>query len=116
MKWPLPAAFFCVFSLAVGYAADLPPKSDAPSQVCVEVEIAGVKSNSYDCLNQQLGRQAQMVQSIGNVAPVDAASPSVQTGGFNQAALSQQFGQNLGKSPTPYRPPAAVFTHPIAGH
>ncbi|MEI9991684.1 MAG: hypothetical protein WDM86_16775 [Rhizomicrobium sp.] len=82
----------------------------------MEVEIAGVKSNSYDCLNQQLARQAQTVQSIGNIAPVGAGSPSVLTGGFNQAAVNQQFGQNFGKSPTPYRPPAPVFAHPIAGH
>jgi hypothetical protein len=85
-------------------------KSDsAASETCVEVEIGGERSSSLDCLNRQLKHVVDRVQPIGNIPPISASSPAVQVGGFNEAAMSQQFGPNLGKSVFPYRPPAPVF-------
>lgn len=99
-------------------AADAAPQASGmpPSRICVEVEISGSKSRSYDCVNQQLAGQADAARPAGIAAPVTAASPPAQTGGFDFAALSQQFGPNLGKSPQPYRPPAPVFANPLGRH
>lgn len=71
---------------------------------CVEVEIGGEHTQKLDCINQQLKQQASHVQPIGNVPPLDAGSPAVKVHGFNETALSQQYGPNLGKSVVPYRP------------
>jgi hypothetical protein len=79
------------------------------SETCVEVEIGGERSSSLDCLNRQLKHAVDRIQPVGNIPPVSASSPAVRVGGFNEAAMSQQFGQNLGKSVFPFRPPAAVY-------
>jgi hypothetical protein len=79
------------------------------SDACVQVEIGGQKSSGLDCLNQQLKHETDNVQPIGNIPPVDASSSAVKVGGFSQAAMSQQFGQNWGKSVVPFRPPTPVF-------
>jgi len=76
----------------------------AASETCVEVEIGGERTQKLDCINQQLKQQAQRVQPIGNVPPLDASSPAVKSHGFNETALSQQYGPNLGKSVFPFRP------------
>jgi hypothetical protein len=80
--------------------SNLPPASET----CVEVEIGGEHTQKLDCINQQLKQQAQRVQPIGNVPPLDANSPAVKSHGFNETALSQQYGPNLGKSVVPFRP------------
>ena len=71
---------------------------------CVEVEIGDDKAPSYRCLNQELRSQIDSVKPAANLPPVDAASPAVKLGGFNQQALKQQYGPNFGKSAVPYRP------------
>ena len=76
----------------------------AASQTCVEVEIGGEKSSKLDCINQQLKQQVDRAQPVGNVPPLDAASPAVKLHGFNETALQQQYGKNLGKSVVPFRP------------
>jgi hypothetical protein len=80
---------------------------------CVEVEIGGQKSTGLDCLNQKLKQETNNVQPIGNIPPLDASSPAVKVGGFSQTAVSQQFGQNFGKSVVPFRPAPPVFTSGI---
>jgi hypothetical protein len=80
---------------------------------CVEVEIGGEKAPSLNCLNQRLQRQVSRVQPTGNVPPLDAGSPAVRVGGFNQAGLREQFGSNFGHSVVPFRPPPPVFINPI---
>ena len=76
----------------------------AASETCVEVEIGGEKSSKLDCINQQLKQQVDRQQPVGNVPPLDAASPAVKLHGFNETALQQQYGKNLGKSVVPFRP------------
>ncbi len=83
---------------------------------CIEVTIDGQKAPGMSCLNQELEQKAAAARHVPNIPPVDARSAAVQTGGFNQAAVAQQYGQNFGKSAQPYRPPAPVFAPPIGGH
>lgn len=80
------------------------PPPTATNGTCVEVEIGGEKTQKLDCINQQLKLQAERVRPVGNVPPLDAASPAVALHGFNETALQQQYGQNLGKSVVPFRP------------
>ncbi len=92
------------------------PASPSQSRVCVQVSIAGQTAPDYDCLNQQLDGQARGAQHVSNIPPEDANAPAVRVGGFNQAALSQQYGKNWGNSPTVYRPPAQNYSNPLTGH
>ncbi len=71
---------------------------------CVEVEIGGVKTPSLKCLNQRLQQQVDAVHPPQNIPPLDATSSSVKLGGYNETALSQQYGANFGKSVYPSRP------------
>jgi hypothetical protein len=79
---------------------------------CVEVEIGGEKAPTLDCLNRRLRHQVDRVQPTGNLPPLDASSPAVRVGGFNQAGLREQFGSNFGHSVVPFRPPPTVFANP----
>jgi len=74
-------------------------------ETCVEIEIGGEKTPTLSCINQRLKRQAEQAHPVDVAPPLDAASPPVKTGGFNQPALKQQYGPNFGKSAQPYRPP-----------
>jgi hypothetical protein len=76
----------------------------ATDDTCVEVEIGGEKAQRLDCINRQLKQQVDQVQPVGNVPPIDASSPAVRSHGFNETALQQQYGKNLGKSVIPFRP------------
>jgi hypothetical protein len=90
-----------------------PQPSVKPGQTCVQVQIQGVKPNPYDCLNQQLQSQVQGTNPGSPSLPLSANSPSNKVGTFNEQGLAQQYGQNLGKSVTPYRPPAPVFSNSV---
>jgi hypothetical protein len=73
-------------------------------ETCVEVEIGGEKAEKLNCINEQLKQQVDRVQPVGNLPPLDASSPTVKLHGFNETALQQQYGKNLGKSVVPFRP------------
>lgn len=75
---------------------------------CVDVEVNGQRSPSYDCLTNQLqpassplaGSRAPGLESEGI-----ANRPGNQVGGqFNWSATSQRMGNNFGNSATPQRP------------
>lgn len=85
----------------------------ASSASCIEVEIGGERTSSLECLNQRLEHEVRRVQPPRNIAPSDAVTPQVKLGGFNQAAVRQQYGSNFGKSVVPYRPSTGQFTNPI---
>jgi hypothetical protein len=103
------------------FAADLPSSGvalgpTAPAthdEHCVEVEIGGEKSSRLDCLNEELKNATQRVKPNAPKPPLDASSPSVAVGGFNETAVGQQFGPNFGKSATPFRPPKPTFSNPL---
>jgi hypothetical protein len=78
-------------------------------QSCWRVQIAGAKPSPYDCLNQQLQQAVQGAASPSPALPLGAGSPSNKVGTFNEQGVSEQYGQNFGKSAIPYRPPAPVY-------
>lgn len=84
----------------------------APSS-CVNVQVEGARSISFDCLNQQLKADAQ---DQGNAPPTtiakDAAGNGAPTtvGTFSYTGTSIRMGSNFGKSAFPQRPPAPSFT------
>ena len=78
-------------------------------QTCVQVQIAGQKPSSFNCLNQQLQQQVQGAQGTPGIPPVTSSSPSNKVGTFNEQGISEQYGKNFGKSVVPFRPPAPVF-------
>jgi hypothetical protein len=85
------------------------PKTPSRSG-CVDVEVNGQRSPSYDCLTNQL--QPASSPLAGGRAPglesEDIANrPSNQIGGqFNWSATSQRMGNAFGNSATPQRPAA----------
>ncbi len=91
-----------------------PSNNDETLESCVEVEIDGAKA--LDCLNRRLKGEAARVNPIPNLPPIDARSQDIHLGIVNGPAVRQQYGPNFGQSVVPYRPPAAVFKPPLAGH
>lgn len=105
-----------LLAILLGPAPAMAATDDAPqSQVCVQVSIGGEAAPDYGCLNQKLGEQARTAQHVTNLPPLDATAPGPRTGGFNQAALGQQFGKAWGSSAAPYRPPLPVYANPLTG-
>jgi hypothetical protein len=100
---------------APGDAAPAPgitlPGSSA--QTCVQVQVPGQKPSVYNCLNQQLRQQVEGAPPPGANVPLGATSPSNQVGTFNEQGVNEQYGQNFGRSVTPYRPPAPVFGNAV---
>lgn len=105
----------CVPARAAG-SDDQRPPAGGSSWNCVQVEIGGDKAPDLDCLNQKLQDEVtSAAPSSGDAtsAPLSATSASLHTGGFNQSAMSQQFGSNWGKSAVPFRPPAPIYGTPL---
>ena len=104
-----------VFGPCIGImpaAAQSTPATAPAGQTCVQAVIAGHQPLPYNCLNQELQQQAQGTGQAAPAIPLGSTSPSNATGTFNEQSLKQQYGQNYGKSVTPYRPPAPVFNSP----
>ncbi|MEF3067757.1 hypothetical protein [Pandoraea apista] len=86
---------------------------------CVDVEVNGQRSPSYDCLTNQL--QPASSPLAGGRAPglesEDIANkPGNQIGGqFNWSATSQRMGNAFGNSATPQRPATPPPTPIIPG-
>ncbi|SNU82502.1 hypothetical protein PSP20601_04509 [Pandoraea sputorum] len=83
---------------------------------CVDVEVNGQRSPSYDCLTNQL--QPASVPGSGRAPGLAseeiANKPGNQIGGqFNWSATSQRMGNNFGNSATPQRPSAPPPSAPI---
>lgn len=75
---------------------------------CVEVEVNGQRSPSYDCLTNQL-QPSSSPAAAGRAAGLEsediANRPGNQVGGqFNWSATSQRMGNSFGHSATPQRP------------
>jgi hypothetical protein len=82
-------------------------------ETCVQVEIGGQKTSALDCINQDLKREVEGVHPPMNIPPISASSPPSEVGGFSATAMSQQYGQNWGKSVIPFRPAPQVFVAPL---
>ena len=83
------------------------------TETCVQVEIGGQKSSGLDCINQDLKREVDGVHPPQNIPPLSATSPPPSVGSFNATAMSEQYGQNWGKSVIPFRPAPPVFVNPV---
>jgi hypothetical protein len=125
MKSPAAAILGLLFLVGPGWAQEktagaspvtLGPQAHTGGETCVEVEIGGEKTPTLNCLNQQLRRAVENVQPTGNIAPLGASSPAPALGEFNETAMSEQYGQNWGKSAVPYRPPPPVYGSPVRLH
>jgi hypothetical protein len=99
-------------------ALNLPTlKVTAPAMSsCVDVQVEGARSLSYDCLNQQLKDDAQ--QQGGSppaVAAKDVLGNGAPTtvGTFSYTGTSIRMGNAFGKSAIPQRPPAPSFPNAL---
>lgn len=101
-------------------AADDAPRvggtASASRAGCVDVEVNGQRSPSYDCLTNQL--QPASAPGSGHAPGLEseaiANKPSNQIGGqFNWSATSQRMGNSFGNSATPQRPAAPPPSAPI---
>lgn len=96
--------------LACGLAfAQTPPAAPSAGQVskrvCVDVEVGGERTLSYDCLSQQLTPTVPPdAPASQSAAQALANGPSNRVGTFNLSAERNRFGANWGKSITPQRP------------
>jgi hypothetical protein len=83
--------------------------AQSASPACVQVQVAGQAPSALNCLNQQLQQDVEGVAPTQSKLPLSADSPSNQVGTFNEQSMREQYGQNFGKSATPYRPPPPTF-------
>jgi hypothetical protein len=86
----------------------------AGQERCVDVAPGGERS--FGCVNELLRRKVDSVNPSMNTPPIDARSPDTKTGVVNIPGVQQQYGKNFGISAVPFRPPAPIFTSPLARH
>lgn len=83
---------------------------------CVDVQVEGVRSISFDCLNAKLKAEAQQQ---GNTPPTITAKDIAGTGAptivgtFSYTGTSIRMGNAFGHSAIPQRPPAQSFTNAL---
>lgn len=83
---------------------------------CVEVEVNGMRSPSYDCLTDKLkpaNAAASAPRALSMESEAIAQRPGNQLGVFNWSATSQRMGNTFGTSATPQRPATPVPTSPL---
>jgi hypothetical protein len=105
-------------SSAHAQTVNLPPLKveAAPLPSCVDVQVQGARSISYDCLNQQLKDDA----GTADVGPhpfdvKDAAGNGAPTtvGTFSYTGTSIRMGNAFSHSAIPQRPPAPSFSNAL---
>jgi|GEM_PF-616860 hypothetical protein len=79
----------------------------AGSDTCVDVQVNGHAVLSYACLSRQMLPAAGSTSTLAVPGGVQDVSSNRRVGQYNQSALGQRMGDNLGKSVHPARPPAA---------
>jgi len=111
-------ALALLVALVLGSAASAQtarPASDAAAarNVCVDVDVNGVRTPSYDCLSRKLQAAAVPEAGASSVASERLATqPSNRVGTFNLSGERNRFGSNWGTSSTPQRPAAPVVVPP----
>ena len=90
---------------------------DDITETCVDVRIGNDRAAYLNCLNDELKRSVERQRKVAQpTAPVDARSPSNQTGVYNDAAAREHMGNAFGVSSRPQRPAAPVFVSPLTSH
>jgi hypothetical protein len=88
------------------------------AQSCIEVDVEGTRSLSFDCLNASLQAAALSAPPPTHVYDVYDAVGSgapTQVGTFSFTATAIQMGNAFGHSAFPQRPAAPVYSNPIVG-
>ncbi|HEY4079017.1 MAG TPA: hypothetical protein VGM26_18955 [Rhizomicrobium sp.] len=111
----IPAAAFAQSKHAP--SVQLPPlQVEAAPESCVDVQVEGARSLSYDCLNKNLKDAAgsaetgphpfDALEAAGNGAPTAV-------GTFSYTGTSIRMGNAFGKSAIPQRPQPPSFTNAL---
>ena len=108
---------FSLLALAMSVAVALPVRAatdNAPPHkpepkpsACVDVEVNGYRSLSYDCLSAQMAAPAKPPHTANPALASEAVTRRApnQLGLFSQSAFSNRMGSNMGRSAAPQRPP-----------
>lgn len=88
---------------------------------CINVETTGDQALDFSCLNRRLTNKVPSPEDLPSAAPpLDATSPSIAVGTFNESATRQRMGNAFGNSasrsvrppsPRPFRRPAKARGH-----
>ena len=113
------AVLTAMFAGARAQTVTLPPVHVEANPSCVDVQVEGARSLSFDCLNQELKDAAQ---DHADTAPAVSAKDVTGTGApttvgtFSYTATSIRMGNAFGHSAIPQRPPAPSFTSALVPH
>ena len=97
----------------------LPPVHVEANPSCVDVQVEGARSLSFECLNQTLKDAAQQQsETAPTVSAKDVTGTGAPTtvGTFSYTATSIRMGNAFGHSAIPQRPPAPSFTSALVPH
>lgn len=74
---------------------------------CVDVEVDGYRSLSYNCLSEQMAAPAKAPNAANPALASEAITRRApnQLGMFSQSTFSNRMGNNMGRSAVPQRPP-----------
>jgi hypothetical protein len=106
---PVSATFAVWVLLSLPIASSCAQSTNAPPTACVEVEVNGVRSQSFSCLTEKLQpkpRTAQVKPATPMASEQIINQPGNQLGVFNRAALGNRMGNTLGTSVYPQHSPA----------
>jgi len=114
-RFPWLAAVAGSIAAAMAGAASVRAQDDI-TETCVDVRIGNDRAAYLNCLNAELKRSVEREQRAPQPnAPLDARSPSNQTGTYNDAAAREHMGNAFGVSSRPQRP-VQVFVNPLTSH
>jgi len=104
---------------AVAAPITLPPVKVEASPSCVDVQVEGAHSLSFECLNQSLKDAAQQQSDTApavSAKDVTGSGAPTTVGTFSYTATSIRMGNAFGHSAIPQRPPAPSFTSALVPH
>lgn len=97
----------------------LPPVKVEAAPSCVDVQVEGARSLSFDCLNQNLKDAAQdhgAAPPAVTAKDVTGSGAPTTVGTFSHTATSIRMGNAFGHSAIPQRPPTPSFTSALVPH
>jgi hypothetical protein len=113
------AATVAAVTTAQAQPVTLPPVKVEASPSCVDVQVEGAHSLSFDCLNQSLKDAAQQQSDTApavSAKDVTGSGAPTTVGTFSYTGTSIRMGNAFGHSATPQRPPAPSFTSALVPH